>query len=89
MAARSMTRRDYLSEYANYHGKPSQIKRRASRNKARAKAEAEGRVSKGDGKDVHHDSGDPMDNGSLSVRSKSANRSFPRTKSARKKNKTD
>jgi len=42
------------SEYDAYHGKPEQIKRRAQRNKARAKAEKAGRVRKGDGKEVHH-----------------------------------
>ena len=28
--------RDYKKEYANYQGKPEQIKKRASRNKARS-----------------------------------------------------
>lgn len=42
------------SEYDAYHGKPEQIKRRAQRNKARAKAEKRGSVRKGDGKEVDH-----------------------------------
>jgi hypothetical protein len=43
-------------------------------------------VHKGDGKDVHHTSGNPMNNKKLSVKSKSSNRSFARTKTAGKKN---
>ena len=80
--------RDYKKEYANYQGKPAQVKKRASRNSARAKLSAGGAVRKGDGKDVHHTTGNPMNNkkNKLSVKSKSKNRSFARTKTARKKN---
>jgi hypothetical protein len=46
--------RDYEEEYREYHGTPAQKKRRAERNAARAKAEKQGKVSKGDGKEVHH-----------------------------------
>lgn len=46
--------RDYKKEYRDYHGKPEQKKRRADRNKARRKAQREGRVHKGDGKEVDH-----------------------------------
>lgn len=83
--------RDYKKEYANYQGKPEQIKRRASRNAARRLLEKEGKVSKGDGKDVNHKNGDPKSNkrSNLQVQSKSANRSYPRTKSAGKKNPKD
>ena len=82
-----MAERNYRKEYDNYHAKPIQRKRRAARNKARAEAEKAGKVSRGDGKDVHHTSGNPLKNGSsVKVKSKSANRSFPRTKSAAKKN---
>lgn len=83
--------RDYKSEYANYQGKPEQIKRRSNRNKARRKLMKEGRVSKGDGKDVIHKSGNPNNNSrsNLSSQHKSENRSYPRTKSARKKFKND
>lgn len=79
--------RDYKKEYANYQGKPDQIKRRSSRNKARRKAEKAGRVSKGDGKDVDHKNGNPLQNGSKNLRvvSKRKNRSFPRNKNAGKK----
>tara|TARA_R100001594_G_scaffold146643_1_gene198340 strand:- start:108 stop:326 length:219 start_codon:yes stop_codon:yes gene_type:complete len=69
--------RDYKQEYSSYHAKPDQIKRRSSRNKARRKMSALGRVSRGDGKDVDHRDGNPLNNGSgnLSVMSKSRNRS--------------
>lgn len=45
--------RDYKQEAA-YHAKPEQKKRRAARNAARRKAMKEGKVKKGDGKEVHH-----------------------------------
>jgi hypothetical protein len=79
--------RDYKGEYANYQGKPEQIKRRAKRNAARSKLEKAGKVSKGDGKDVDHKNGNPNDNSSknLRVQPKSKNRSFPRNKNAGKK----
>lgn len=83
--------RDYKKEYANYQGQPEQIKRRAKRNAARRKLEKAGKVHKGDGKDVDHASGNPNNNNTsnLVVKSKSANRSYPRNKSAKKKNKSD
>lgn len=49
-----MTKRNYKKEYDNYHGTDEQKKRRAERNRARRKAEKEGKVTKGDGKEVHH-----------------------------------
>ena len=78
--------RNYKKEYDKYHSKPKQKKRRASRNTARAIMAKRGLVTKGDGKDVHHTTGNPMNNKKLSVKSKSKNRSFARTKTARKKN---
>jgi len=81
-----MAKRNYRKEYDNYQGKPKQIKRRGSRNKARKIAMEQGKVTKGDGKDVHHASGNPMNNTSLTIKSKSKNRSFKRTKSGAKKN---
>ena len=78
--------RNYRKEYDSYHSKPKQKKRRASRNTARAIMARRGLVKKGDGKDVHHTTGNPMNNKKLSVKSKSKNRSFARTKTARKKN---
>lgn len=47
-------KRDYAKEYADYHGTPEQKKRRADRNRARRQAERDGRVSKGDGKELDH-----------------------------------
>jgi len=79
--------RDYKKEYKNYHARPEQKKNRAARNKARSLLEREGRVRKGDGKDVDHKDGTPTNNSkkNLRVQSKSENRSFPRDKKARKK----
>lgn len=72
-----MTRkRDYDKEYAQYHGKPEQIAARASRNKARAEEVKAGRVRKGDGKEVDHKNGNPMDNrpSNRQILSRTANR---------------
>lgn len=46
--------RNYDHEYQSYHAKPEQKKKRALRNAARRELAAEGRVKKGDGKDVGH-----------------------------------
>lgn len=73
--------RPYDKEYAQYQGTPEQIKKRAMRNAARAKLLKEGKVKKGDGKDVSHvkalDKGGTNGDG-VRVQSKSANRSFKR-----------
>ena len=47
-------KRDYRKEYVDYQGTPAQKKRRADRNRARRKAQRDGRVSKGDGKELDH-----------------------------------
>lgn len=49
--------------------------------------EREGKVRKGDGKDVSHKDNDTSNNkkSNLSVQSKAKNRSFARTKSAKRK----
>jgi hypothetical protein len=72
---------------AKYNAKPEQKKRRAQRNAARAKMMDAGKVRKGDGKDVAHKNNNPKDNSSsnLAVQSKAKNRSFPRTKNAKRK----
>lgn len=76
--------RDYKSEYKNYQGSAIQKKRRAMRNKARRQLEREGRVSKGDGKDVDHvrplSKGGSTSKSNLRVKSKSSNRSYKRNK---------
>lgn len=47
-------KRDYRKEYDDYQGTPLQKKRRADRNRARRKALREGRVHKGDTKELDH-----------------------------------
>lgn len=81
-------KRNYRKEYDNYHSKPKQKKNRASRNAARAAMKKAGKVKKGDGKDVTHKNGNARDNSkkNLGTASKSKNRSYARTKTARKKN---
>lgn len=46
-------KRDYKRE-RQYDGRPDVKEKRAARNRARRKAEKEGKVKKGDGKDVDH-----------------------------------
>lgn len=79
--------RNFRQEYDRYQGKPEQIKRRASRNAARALMAKSGKVAKGDGKDVDHKNGSPLQNNknNLRVVSKTTNRSFPRNSKAGKK----
>ena len=77
-------KRKYQSEY---NKKPAQKKKRASRNAARNTLKKAGVVKKGDGKDVNHRNGNPMDNRAknLSVTTKRANRSCPRNSRAGKR----
>jgi len=79
--------RSYRSEYDNYHSTEKAKKQRARNNKARRKMEREGKVRKGDGKDVAHVNNRTSDNRSsnLRVESRSRNRSFPRTSGARRR----
>ena len=68
--------------YPAYDQKPEVKKKRAARNKARAMMEREGKVHKGDGKDVDHkkplSKGGTTTKGNLRVKSATANRSFAR-----------
>jgi len=80
------TKRNYRKEYDNYHSKPAQRQARSSRVQARRKMAKAGLVKKGDGKDVHHTTGNPLNNSKLAVKPASQNRSIARTKTARKKN---
>jgi hypothetical protein len=67
--------RNYKEEYAQYHGKPKQIKNRATRNSARATMAKKGKVHKGDGKEVDHIKGIAKGNkGNLRVVSRAVNR---------------
>jgi hypothetical protein len=68
--------RNYKAEYNNYHGTEEQKKRRAVRNAARRMLMRQGRVRKGDGKDVDHISGLHNAASNLRVLSKSVNRSI-------------
>ena len=71
-----MAKRNYGDEYDSYHSKPEQKKRRAQRNASRRKMEREGKVSKNDGKDVHHKDRNPSNRSAknLRVMTKSRNR---------------
>ena len=73
--------RDYKAEYAKYQGTEEQKKKRAQSNAARRKADKEGKVSKGDGKDVAHkkamDKGGKNTDGNR-LETASRNRSFKR-----------
>ena len=73
-------KRNYKKEYANYHSKPAVKKRRALNNKANRDKKT---YWNGDGKDVAHSK--PKAKGSTKLQSPSKNRSFPRTKKARRK----
>lgn len=69
--------RDYKKEYRDYHGTPEQIKRRAQRNSARAKAVDSGAAHKGDGKEVDHLGNNrrgKLNNGRVRVVTRAANR---------------
>lgn len=68
--------RNYKKE-TEYENRPEQVRRRVARNRARRKAIREGRVRKGDGKELdhvgHHRTGS-LDNVRTVVKSRSANR---------------
>ena len=61
-----------------YNSKPSSKKDRASRNAARSEAMKEGKVRKGDGKDIDHKDSNPRNNskGNIQVMSRSKNRAM-------------
>lgn len=75
-------KRNYKKEYKNYHSKPAAKKQRARNNKANRDA---GTYGNGDGKDIAHSK--PKAKGETKKQSPSKNRSFPRTKTARRKKK--
>ena len=79
-------KRNYKKEYKNYHSKTEQVKNRQSRNKARRILKSKGVNVKG--KDVAHKNGNPKDNrtSNLTTKSASKNRSFRRTRQSKKKN---
>ena len=78
--------RNYRQEYDRYQGSATQKKARARRNAARKLMMKLGKVKKGDGKDVAHRDNNTKNKkrSNLSVQSPSKNRSFARTKKARR-----
>ena len=80
-------RRNYRKEYDNYQPKPKQRRNNDKRKAARRLMEKDGKVKKGDGKDVAHKKplakGGSNKKGNLKVANRSKNRSFKRTKTAR------
>lgn len=68
--------RDYKDEYSKFQSSTKSKKDRAHRNKVRRKALKDGRVKKGDGKDIDHVDGNPRNNSKKNLRvvSKSHNR---------------
>jgi hypothetical protein len=71
---------------AKYQKSPEEVQKRENRNKARYNLEKEGKVHKGDGKDVEHSDGNALNNkpGNWHVGSRHHNRSYPRTSRAHK-----
>ena len=70
--------RNYKKEYENYHSDPKQVKRRASRNKARREMVNAGKSV--EGKDVGHKDNNPLNNSPSNLRTEdpSKNRTEPR-----------
>jgi hypothetical protein len=77
------TGRDYKAEYTRYQGTTKQKQNRAKRNAARAELIDQGRVAKGDGREVDHKkairNGGANSSGNLRVLDRSRNRGFKRT----------
>lgn len=70
-----------------YNSKPSSKKDRASRNAARSEAMKDGKVRKGDGKDIDHKDSNPRNNkkGNTQVMSRSKNRAMNQYDKRKKK----
>lgn len=71
---------------AKYQKSSEQLQKRENRNTARRHLEAEGKVHKGDGKDVMHQDGNALNNDPMNWKagSRHKNRSYKRTKQAHK-----
>jgi len=87
MPVKKKKKRNFRSEYLRYHAKPAQRRRNDARKKTRRAMVKTGAVRKGDGRDIHHKDGNPknLKRSNLAVTSKRKNRSFKRTRTARKK----
>lgn len=76
------TREQSDEYYQKYHASPKAKKQRAMRNQARREAEREGKVKKGDGKEVHHkkalSNGGTNAKSNRSIVSRKKNRSYRR-----------
>jgi len=73
-----------LATKAKYNKRPSVQKKRVANNKARREALRDGRVTKGDGKDVHHVR--PLDKGGSAKKSNTKVVSQKSNRGWRKKN---
>ena len=62
------TLRDYEREYSRFQSSKKAQRDRASRNRARRQAEREGRVHKGDGKEIDHIDSNPRNNSNSNLR---------------------
>ncbi len=74
---RKRTAEGVAHEYSRFQSSKKAKKDRAARNKARRQAEREGRVHKGDGKEIDHTDSNPRNNSrsNLRVVSRKTNRS--------------
>ena len=79
-------KRNYRKEYDNYHSSTTQKVNRAGRNAARSIVKKSGAATTG--KDVAHKNGNPRDNRpkNLGLKTPAKNRSYPRTRTAGKRN---
>lgn len=88
MVGKVKKKRNYtLSGEGAYDKSPKRMAANRSRKKARYTLEKAGKVKRGDGKDVDHKNGNPLDNrkSNLKAKPKSVNRSFPRNNKAGKR----
>tara|TARA_B100001094_G_C18190996_1_gene807226 strand:+ start:1663 stop:3435 length:1773 start_codon:yes stop_codon:yes gene_type:complete len=76
---------------AAWNNSKEQIMRRTARGAARRVAERKGMVKKGDGKDIHHKDGNPLNNSAsnISVMNKSKNRGIGNNESVKTPQETD
>lgn len=79
--------RAHRKAQAKYQKSPEQVQKRENRNLARAHMEKEGKVHKGDGKDVEHKDGNALNNDPMNWKAgtRHHNRSYARDKKAHKK----